>query len=44
MDIRAAPWKARGAVDDHLVAGERDADQLGLGGRLPASDAAALGV
>jgi hypothetical protein len=43
MDVRAAPGKARGAVDDHLVAGKRDADQVGLGSRLTAADAAALG-
>jgi hypothetical protein len=44
MDICAAAGKARGAVDDHLVAGERDANQLRLGSRLSAADAAALGV
>jgi hypothetical protein len=42
VDVGAAPRKARGAVDDHLAAGERDADQVGLGGRLTASHAAAL--
>jgi hypothetical protein len=44
VDVRAAAGKARGTVDDHLVAGERDADQVGLGSRLAAPDAAALGV
>jgi hypothetical protein len=44
VDVGAAARQARGAVDDHLVAVERDADQVGLGSRLAASDAAALGV
>ena len=44
MDVCAAPGKARGAVDDHLATGERDADQVGLRGRLTASHAAALWV
>jgi hypothetical protein len=42
VDVCAAAREARGAVDDHLAAVERDADQLGLGGRLTASHAAAL--
>ena len=44
MDVGAAPGEARGAVDDQLVAGESDAHQVGLGGRLAATHAAALGI
>jgi hypothetical protein len=44
VDICAAPGKARGAIGDHVVAGERDTDQIGLRSRLPASYAPALWV
>jgi hypothetical protein len=42
MYVRAASREALGAVDDHLVAVERDADQPGFRSRLAAADAAAL--
>jgi hypothetical protein len=44
VDVCAAPGKARGAVDDHLAAGERDADQISLWGRLTTSHTAALWI
>jgi hypothetical protein len=42
MYVCAAPREALGAVDDHLVAVKRDADQPGLRSRLAAAHAAAL--